>query len=484
MMFRFCLALAMAGAVGSDSVATEPIRIGSRLELFVDDYLIDELDGAELTLHHPTPREVAIEHDMPWEGNVSDYHTMFQDGDIFRMYYSGDHVLSLDPFRGRGKSYTCYAESDDGIHWKKPKLGLVEFKGSKENNIIWAGIGTHNFAPFKDANPDCKPAEKYKALASQPTGIWELVAFVSPDGIHWSLVSDKPVITKGSFDSLNLAFWDTLRGRYVSFYRGFRGKDPGNWRDLGGIRDILTCTSDDFLHWSEPPIWLEYPGARKEHLYTNQIRPYFRAPHILVGFPRRFIPERKGLNGQPGLTDGLFMTSRDGVTFKRWPEAFIRPGLQTISWHFRNNLICNALLVTKSAIPGNPDELSVFSTEDKYISKSDRIRRFTIRMDGFVSVHAKATGGEMLTKQIVFEGKELVMNFSTSAAGSVQVEIQNIEGQPMPGFTLADSAEIFGDRVEHVVKWKGGSDVSKLAGKPVRLRFALKDADLYSIRFR
>ena len=85
---------------------------------------------------------------------------------------------------------------------------------------------------------------------------------------------------------------------------------------------------------------------------------------------------------------------------------------------------------------------------------------------------------------IVFEGKELVMNFSTSAAGSVRVEIQNIDGKPIEGFTLDDCPEIFGDRIEQVVKWKGGSDVSKLVGKPIRIRFVLKDADLYSIRFR
>ena len=103
---------------------------------------------------------------------------------------------------------TCYAESKDGIHWSKPELGLFEFGGSKRNNIVWSGVGTHNFAPFKDANPSCKPEQRYKALALGNIG---LLAFQSPDGVHWSLVQNEPVITKGAFDSQNLAFWDSTR---------------------------------------------------------------------------------------------------------------------------------------------------------------------------------------------------------------------------------------------------------------------------------
>ena len=191
------LAPLLAAGFACAANAAESIYIGSRLELFVDDYLIERLDGAALTLHHPTPRGVAIEHDMPWEGNVSDYHTMFRDGDIYRMYFAGAHIADLNAFTSSHK-FTCYAESQDGVYWTRPKFSLVEFDGSKETNIIWAGIGRHNFAPFKDANPNCKPAERYKALAGGDGG---LVAFTSPDGIHWSLVSKKPVITRGHFGS-------------------------------------------------------------------------------------------------------------------------------------------------------------------------------------------------------------------------------------------------------------------------------------------
>ncbi len=112
------------------------------------------------------------------------------------------------------------------------------------------------------------------------------------------------------------------------------------------------------------------------------------------------------------------------------------------------------------------------------------MRRWTLRLDGFVSVHAPYAGGEFITKPLTFQGRQLVINYATSAMGSVRVEIQNEDGKPIEGFKLKECPEIFGDEIEHVVAWKGGSDVKGLEGKPVRLRFALRDADIYSIRFR
>jgi len=471
MLLRWLLAAMVLAGLGSLAQSAEPLAIGSRLEPLVDDYLVEHLSGAVLRLHAPTPREVAVAHDRPWEGNVCAYHTVFQDGPIYRMYYRGCH---WDEKKGMTHEVICYAESPDGIRWTKPELGLVEFAGSKQNNII-LGTGpggvTHNFAPFKDANPACKPDEKYKALAGGP-----LYAYKSADGIHWSLLADKPVITKGAFDSQNLAFWDTVRGCYVEFHRQGRN----------GVRDIMTATTQDFQHWPDP-VFLEYPGVPPEHLYTNAIAPYYRAPHIYFGFPKRFVPGRKAVDlckADDGVSDGVFMTSRDGLNFHRWREALVRPGLQPERWVNRNNMTAWGILVTKSDIPGAADELSIYSSEHYYVGQVCKLRRFTQRIDGFVSVQAPLAGGEMVTKPIAFEGKQLVINFSTSAAGSIRVEIQNVGGTPIPGLALADSTEIYGDQLDRVVSWKGGTDLSPLAGKPIRLRFVMKDADLYSVQFK
>ncbi|MBN2377459.1 MAG: hypothetical protein JXD22_13740 [Sedimentisphaerales bacterium] len=449
--------------------ADEPINIGSRLEPLVDNYLIENFDGATLTLQKPVAREVAIVHNEPWEGCVCCYHTVFQDGSVSKMYYRGSQSL------GKGvethRQVVCYAESRDGINWVKPDLGIIEFEGSTKNNIIWDGVGSHNFAPFKDNNPACNPQQKYKAMGSGKGGLF---AFASPDAIHWEMMSEKPVITKGAFDSQNLAFWDSERGRYVDFHRDFRK----------GVRDILTCTSPDFLNWTEP-VWLEYPGAPTEHLYTNQIAPYYRAPHIFLGFPKRYMPSRNPSNHWArGVSDGVFMTSRDGLNFHRWIEAIIRPGLQKERWVNRNNMAAWGILVTKSNIPDTPDELSIYATEGYYTGNDCRLRRYTFRIDGFVSVNAPLVGGEIVTKPLLFSGDNLNINYSTSAAGSIQVEIQDAQNQPIKGYTLDDCPEIIGDELEHVVTWENQSDLKSLAGKPVRLRFNLKDADLYSIRFR
>jgi hypothetical protein len=462
--------LLVVGAGGLVTAATpEPVRIADRWELLFDHYLIEQIQGAvEMRLHEPVPQEVVIVHDKPWEGNSCGYHTIFQDGPIYRMYYRGwNHNMSNE--KQTHPAVVCYAESRDGIRWERPVLDLVEFQGSKQNNIIWAGTGTHNFVPFKDTNPQCSPEARYKAVArGEDEYAQTLLAFQSGDGLHWQSLAEKPILTQGAFDSQNLAFWDTVRQEYRCYFRDFRE----------GRRDIKVSTSKDFLHWTQPE-WLQFPDAPKEHLYTNAIMPYYRAPYLLLGFPTRYLPERGS------LTEGLFMSSRDGRAFHRWAEAFIRPGLNADKWHNRSNYIWWGLVETSSPLPGGGKELSLYTNEGYYFeSKAAKTRRYTCRIDGFVSLHASFAGGEILTKPLIFEGDRLIVNFSTSAAGGMQVQLEAPDGRPAAGFAFSDCPEIYGDATEHTVKWKQGSDVSALAGKPIRLRLTLRDADLYAFGFR
>jgi hypothetical protein len=476
-----CTATALNGA--RPAAAEEAVFIGDRRELFVDTYLIDDLTGVELRLHSPIARGLALVHDEPWEGNVCAYHTVFQDGGVYRMYYRGSH-FDEDKQQETHEQVTCYAESTDGINWIKPDLGLVEFNGSTKNNIILKGLGSHNFAPFLDANPESLPDEKYKALGSGKGGLY---AFKSPDGIHWQLMGDTPVITDGAFDSQNLAFWDTTRGRYMEYHRDFRD----------GIRDIKTCTSTDFVRWSDPQ-WVTYGDAPAEHLYTNQITPYARAPHLFLGFPMRLVFDRNPV-GHPvhEVSDGVFMTSRDGRRFKRWTEAFIRPGLQRDRWVNRNNMTAWGIVETESAMTGAPRELSIYVTEGYYTGLSTRLRRYSIRMDGFVSIHATSKGGEFTTRPLVFgdttgsvqddlkqpRAIELKLNYSTSAAGSIRCELLDAAGKPIPGYSLDECDEIYGDELDRAVSWNGRTSLQHLAGEAVRLRIKMYDADLYAIQF-
>lgn len=481
--------------------AHEATAIGTRLELFVDDGLIESLAGrASLRLHSPTMREIALVTDRPWEGNMcGGYKTCFRDGDRFRMYYQAWHgvieevdgktVLKDAPIR------IGYLESTDGIRWHRPDLGLIEFNGSKQNNIVFTGIGAdvkgvHGFAPMKDANPAVAPDARYKAMGATNDWPSKLYALKSPDGLRWSLISEEPVITEGAFDSQNVAFWDTTRGEYRAYIRDFDKN----------CRGIKTCTSPDFVNWTQPQ-WLEYPGAPSEQLYTNMVIPYPRAPHIFVGFPARYVErpwspmiealpelEHRKLRAKASerygaaVSDGQFMASRDGLRFKRWEDTFIRPGLRPKgSWAYGDCYQGWGLLETKPDIADAPHELSMFAIESYWRGSANAIRRYTIRTDGFVSLHAPRDGGELVTKPITFTGNRLLLNISTSAGAPARVELQSPDGRAIEGFTLDDCTEILGDDLAFPVRWKG--DLASLAGTPVRVRFVLRDADLYSYRF-
>ena len=441
----------------------EPIDVGSRLELFVDNFLIERLSGdAKQQLHRPEPKEVVLVTGEPWEGNTCAYYTIFRDGDLYRMYYRGSHADEKTQ-RSQHREVTCYAESRDGVHWTKPKLGLFEWQGSKANNIILDGHGTHCFVAFRDDNPNCPPEARYKGISrGRPVGKRGLYVFQSPDAIRWKLILNEPVITEGAFDSQNLAFWDPAGGLYVDYHRTFSG----------GVREIMTCTSSDFVHWTTP-VLLTYPGAPKQHLYTNAIRPYPRAPHICVGFPTRFLPEYSQV-------EPVFMSSRDGVTFHRYNEPVIPQSAPKDRDGNRSNYMANALVM----LPDNNRQLAVYGTEAYYAGPDSRLRRFMYRVDGFISVRGGGDGGELITKPLTFTGRRLVVNFATHEGGQIGVELQDAGGKPIEGFQLASCEKLKGDEIEQPVTWRSGAKLADLVGKPVRLRFVLKGADLFSIRFR
>ncbi len=452
------------GVFGQRAVASKSVvEIGSRWELFVDDWLIETLSNAQLRLNTPVRQEVVLVTDRPWEGVDSAYYTAIQDGDKVRLYYRGYCPADAD-----GRQVTCMAESVDGIHFTRPNLGLYEFNGSKQNNIIWQGIESHNFAPFLDANPNAKLSERYKALAGINS---KLYAFASPDGIHWKRLQVAPVITDGTFDSLNTAFYDPLLQRYRCYSRYFRESS------YQGARAIQGCTSTDFVHWDKPQPNRYKAGVPIQHFYTNATRPVPDAPHILVSFPKRFYPERtKRANyREPGVSDSAFMSSRDGLNWDRtFLEAWVRPGHDDRNWTQRSNMPAAGIVQL------SPDEYTMYISEH-YEWSDNRLRRLTLRKHGFASVHADFAGGEFITRPIRLTGKRLILNYATSAFGSVSVEILDAQGKPIEGFSAKEMEPLFGDEIEAAVRWKR-NNLSSLQGKTVSFRFLLKDADVYALK--
>ena len=476
--FRAYWIAALVLAIGSAALAAEEsavVDVNGRRELFVDHFLIDRMEGARLQLHAPQPREKVLTFDSPWEGIYSGYITVLHDADRYRMYYRG----MSEPRHTLDTEVTCCAESADGIHWTKPKLGLFEVGGSRENNVILARHrACHNFAPMLDTNPDCPDSQRYKALGG--TGAPGLVALVSADGIHWKDVQTDPVITEGAFDSQNVSFWSATEQCYVAYFRIFKD----------GMRWVSRSTSDDFRHWTAP-IEMGLDGKPRQHLYTNQTTPYVRAPHIYLGTPTRFMPGRRALSqetlkkiGTPetwnygnDCADILLTSTRGGDDFKRtFLEAFIRPGRDPRNWTSRASYAAHGIHVT------GPDELSLFVQHNCGYPTS-HVRRYVLRLDGFVSVNAPFTGGQLVTKPLAFTGDRLTINYASSAAGGLHVEIQDPSGKPIEGFQADNCDEIIGDEICRTVSWKGSGDLAPLAGKPIRLRFVLRDADLFSIQF-
>ena len=153
------------------------------------------------------------------------------------------------------------------------------------------------------------------------------------------------------------------------------------------------------------------------------------------------------------------------------------------NWAYGDNYIAWHVVETASPEDDSPRELSLYATESYFTGNFSRLRRYSLRLDGFASVFAPREGGEFVTKPLAFSGKQLNVNFSTSAAGSIRVEIQDADGKPIDGFAFSDCAEIFGDAIDYTVRWTKGTDVGSLTGKPVRLRFMLREADLYALQF-
>ena len=486
------------------------IAIGRKRECFFDGELLEpELTTAEFRLHSPVRHEAVLVHDSPWEGSGCVYHNLFFDENwhgmdgkskkgCYRMYYTALQCPSKEKVaRPCYPIVGFYAESRDGLKWTKPDLFLAEFQGSKKNNIVLMTGFNHtgaidNFMVFRDDNPKCSPEERYKGIASSEG---KLRVYLSPDGIRFR--EGEVITSTGSFDSLNVVFQDPLSGRYFGYVRGFHASPDG--RIENRIRHIAFIESSDFKKWSEPEI-LQFDDGEDIPLYTNVILPYFRAPHILIGFPTRYVerPEWNGsfeeLGGKKSrkarmklekrfglaVTDCTFIVSRNGKTFHRFAEAFMRPELENgANWVYGDCYPARGFAITPNNVPGAPDELSMYAFDNHWSARDPAVlNRYTIRMDGFASLHADGAERMAVTKPFSYEGEELRINFETSARGYLFVTLIDPSGRRFP------SCETFGNALDRKVVFDDPEAVKRNAGKKVVLEFRMRDADLYSMQFR
>lgn len=470
-----------------------------------------------------------------FDKNYHGFDGSYTDG-VYRMYYlgrrSGYSFSKATKEDVAGGVVVCYAESADGINWIKPNLNLFGWNGNFENNIVLDKTvhpDIDNFYVFYDENPDCPADERYKGIGAydEPKGPngelneFRLYSFLSADGIHFRM--GNMLTNKGFFDSLNIIMWDEEAKKYRGYVRGLhkKGEDPakttgnvGAWDKTGGAikketnsaggkmpqctRAIMYIESEDFKSWSEP-VFLRYSDGREFQMYTNGISKYFRAPNIYIGIATRYVErldwtgnydqlcgleKRKGKITEGGyvrfgtsLTDCVFMTSRDGLSFTRYPNAFMRPGAESgKNWTYGDCYPTPMFAITPSSNEGAADEMSFYCGEDYGMGNSSQICRYTLRLDGFVSLSATDKEEKIVTKKFVYEGDNLYINFSTSAMGYMYFTLIDEHGNRF------ESCETFGDSVERKVIFDEGV-VTSLSGKAVTMEIRMFDADIYSMQF-
>ena len=478
-------------------------------EVLWDMFLADKTENVKLEMHKPIRKNVAFECDESWEGEHCNYGSLIYDGEKYRMYYRG-----LGANGGVWKTENgshcvwCVAYSDDGKTYYKPNLGKYEFDGSKDNNIFHMETERFldNFAVMYDENPDCPADEKYKAFAQYDDPDVEpingikyfsiLAYYKSANGIDFEYVRNIDV--KGSFDSMNYAFWDESIGKYRLYYRTFHILDEANkieYEAEGHVRGISLATSKDFVNW-EIHGDLDYGDDKLEiQLYTNNVQKYYRSDNY-IAIPTRYIDrsiddvnykylpdlngfrpmliEREGRGGT-AITETMLMTSRDGHRFNRTREAFLAPGIECgDNWVYGDGYFARGMIETASDFKGEPDELSLYCVRG-YRARPVSFERYTLRIDGFFSWSANFAGGEVLTKPFTFDGSKMSVNFATSALGYLHIVFCDENGNELEGY---DSGRLFGNSIERPCDFE--KSLSDLNGKTVRMKISMKDAQFYS----
>ena len=492
----------------SVELSGDPVDIGRYRQLFVDDTVIERMDNLKKVMNRPKkyPDNPVLVGDQPWEGEqLILYGAVIYDEDekLFKMWY----------WCRRGGAY---ATSQDGIHWEKPEVGLIEFEGSKQNNLVpWGAMGMIH------SPDDGDPGKRYKSIHGRRGAF-------SSDGLTFTY-RPKSRDIPGDIISDNVIpfFYDESRRRYVAFPKVNR-LSGGHLR-----RAVSVSFSNDFLTWT-PVETILVPDERDDELaretiaampdhveYDDGAQWHLAQFYGHCGFPyegmylgllwvfdisgwgapiwgEKDFARLPGIGGEDGLIYVQLTSSRDLVHWERVGDRrpFIPLGaagsydagmIYTIN---RPIIVGDEIRIYYSGSECGHGHPNYWSTEtDRFpqitqaikqtsLHTAETINLATLRLDGWVSVDAGAEEGVLTSRPLRFEGRQLVLN--VVAKGRASVEILDDAGTTIKGFRADDCDSFSGDAIRHVVRWRGSSDVSELTGKPVRLRFRLRDAKLYS----
>ena len=476
------------------------LELGTRKQLLFDRLFLEKSRGIALTVNRPYQEpEPVLTADRPWEKmGLGAYNTAMTDDGRFRMWY---YATAREKNR-HSRLMLCYAESTDGVNWDKPKVGLLPFNGSKANNIVAptelnAGMqgGTVCRDDHGPSSERYKLWTKYQACPEEnhrgiTTGKW---AMVSPDGLRWKLLEEEgyPLRRGNAADTQSICFWDEDLKKYVGFVRlKIFPKDRQRTCSAGVL------FSDDFRSWTMAKEIFKadrtdetspVPGGKPDWVppmdfYTPGGMKVPGVPNAYILLPTAYFHWEK--DAFPSNIDIRLATSRDCLKWWQHPsrEPFLRLGPDGSA--------------SSGMIFSNPFPIPVGEELWLYYAGTGRdhrsrvqsaagtgLFRARLRQDGFVSADAGIKGGEFTTPVITFSGRRLELNMEGSAGGWLLAEILTPGEKAVASFRLKDCDVVRGNSVKKTVTWKGSRDLSKLAGKPVRLRFVMRSVKLYAFQF-
>ena len=503
----------MVLACGSAAGAAGPIDIGSRKQLFVDEKLIAQSQGVELTMNVPVKtNQPVLASDTPWEGEpgaaVSWTSAVIKEGDKIRIWGSGKAMLPVQLERGGPVvGLYAYAESKDGIHFTKPDPTLVTYDESK------AEIGKHGRIGGVSVwiDPQAPPAHRYKSQAKfyAPDGRpSEFHIYSSPDGYRWTFFAKPPI---GTCDTQSIAFWDDSKQRYLLYTRQNPGAQTPTRR-----RVVRRLESVDLTHWDnehfvmdaddidnrthdtptpQPPVDY-YGGTVFKYPDDSPDGVYMMIAHAFWHWQRR--PEEQRAGGYPdhkfqfevlapATLDDRLSVSRDGIKFNRLGgrKSFMPLGLAGAfsskwTWSLPNPIrMGNELWIYYFGDNRDHDGF----VEPGVKERKSAIDRAILRLDGFASADAAYTGGAIVTPRLTFAGRRLARNVGPGAGGCVRGELLDENEQPIKGYTRDEATALFANSVALPVTWGSNAGVASLAGKPIKIRFLMRDCKLYAFQF-
>lgn len=492
--------------------------IGNRKQLFIDDRWFAAQRGMTLRVNPPIKAERVIVPDRPWEArNISAYSTVLDDDGVYRMWYDAIAPKPPEANHIALNRFICYAESDDGLHWRRGEVNRFTWNGITENNIVAPGS---EGGVMKD--PHSPDEHRYKALMRiWRTDLWpasanvvcprwegekfiatsELYLCTSADGLAWSIIG---AVSDYFHDTLNHFFYDRRLRKYVAYVRTHaRGRTVGRleiddpmavpWIALNQPREssaqrFTTALSRDDADPPDTDLYTpcvhQYPWADDSY-YFSFTTPYRHYPYGDTSDTTQQGKDERGRFRNSGPVDIQLAVSRDGVLFHRPDRTpYVPLGLDG-QWDSGQAYMALGMIRRGDEIwmyyCGTPHVHGAYPQDAA--ERRGGLARLVQRLDGFVCAEAAYEGANFTTPLLTFTGAHLQLNVDGSALGQVWVELRDEHNHPIPGYALAECIDIDRNHIAAPVRWQQRDDVSALIGRPVRMHIKARACRLYAFQF-